>query len=189
MVSLERTAWLSARPALKLPITLGLLAVVLVTSVPLVFGVFKQSAECNVRFLEQRFRNATTSDGSPITYACTHSHITDHTRMCALLCLLVPCVMCVVCVVWWLCGGCVVGCLLTALLQCFQSCAIQQGALRNRSVVMKARVRRGPGEESSEERESERERERARERASERERERARERAGSTAVDRETVST
>lgn len=64
---LERRGAFVARPWARLPVTLALLGAAIQISVPLTFGLFRQSADVNVRWLEPRFRGLRDDDGGEIT--------------------------------------------------------------------------------------------------------------------------
>ena len=68
MVGLERTAWLAANPWARMPLLLAAVGTCIMIGVPLVFGVFRQTAECHVKWLEPRFQALTDSRGNQVTY-------------------------------------------------------------------------------------------------------------------------
>lgn len=55
LVRLQRTAWLSQRPRMLMPVNLGLVLVTSVFALPLALGIFPQREVVNVRRLEERF--------------------------------------------------------------------------------------------------------------------------------------
>ncbi|ETV97589.1 hypothetical protein H310_09485 [Aphanomyces invadans] len=58
-----KTMAFRTRPWLKLPATLALVAVMIQTSVPLTFGLFRQSAQVDTRYIENDFRHRVNAKG------------------------------------------------------------------------------------------------------------------------------
>lgn len=65
MMRLERQAWLQRRPWLRMPLLLGLVGCAIQVAVPLVFGVFRQSAWVRSTWLEPEFHTLRGADGQP----------------------------------------------------------------------------------------------------------------------------
>eukprot|EP01138_Halocafeteria_seosinensis_P010421 gb/GECG01010639.1/.p1 GENE.gb/GECG01010639.1/~~gb/GECG01010639.1/.p1 ORF type:complete len:348 (+),score=27.26 gb/GECG01010639.1/:1-1044(+) len=66
---LEKTKHISRYPALKIPLTLMMLGVAIQFSVPLTFGLFRQSAQVPTSMLEKEFHNLKDSSGNTISHA------------------------------------------------------------------------------------------------------------------------
>lgn len=64
MARLEHRPWLASRPWLRMPLMVGIVGCMITTAVPLVFGVFKQTAGLPATALEPEFRHLTEDDGT-----------------------------------------------------------------------------------------------------------------------------
>lgn len=59
-------AFFAARPWVRVPLTLGLLGLMIQVAVPVTFGLFRQSASADVNWLEPRFRGLRDRTGAEI---------------------------------------------------------------------------------------------------------------------------
>lgn len=66
MVLVERSMWGQRHRWVHTPLLLSLVAACIMTCVPLVFGIFRQTASCHVRWLEPEFRDIVDSCGDPV---------------------------------------------------------------------------------------------------------------------------
>lgn len=66
MVLVERSVWGQRHRWVHTPLLLSLVAACIMTCVPLVFGIFRQTASCHVRWLEPEFRDIVDSRGDPV---------------------------------------------------------------------------------------------------------------------------
>lgn len=67
MHRLERTAFYSKHPALRIPTLMAMVAASIQISVPLSFGIFKQQASVSVDKIEDSFHNRVNRFGQPVT--------------------------------------------------------------------------------------------------------------------------
>lgn len=66
---LEKTKVVQKYPFVKLPVTLMMLGIAIQFSVPLTFGLFRQSAKVPTSYLERQFHQLKDSEGNDISYA------------------------------------------------------------------------------------------------------------------------
>eukprot|EP01087_Luapelamoeba_hula_P006295 TRINITY_DN16367_c0_g1_i1.p1 TRINITY_DN16367_c0_g1~~TRINITY_DN16367_c0_g1_i1.p1 ORF type:complete len:337 (+),score=57.02 TRINITY_DN16367_c0_g1_i1:22-1011(+) len=66
MNSLEKTSWLSARPALAKGINFTIITAMMAVALPLAVAVFPQQSSVSVKKLEPKYHNLKDSNGNPI---------------------------------------------------------------------------------------------------------------------------